>query len=217
MTTRHGLLGLLVLCVACASHPRAPSAPIPPAEAGQVRVAAVAGDAVRDVQPIAIAVTNGRDRPVYFYATQVYAHREDGDERTAPVVPAEAARLAGGKRAPGEAAKNAAVGAATGSVLGAAGGAISGAIQGGVGLATGAGAAVGAFFGILGGLWHGGQAQPDVEGFESRALHDQTMPPRFSATGYVYFPKGTYRTIEVLLVDDAEHVHTLTVPVETAQ
>ena len=170
---------------------------------------------VGSVLPIAVAVTNGRETTMRLDARQIYAH-VDGDERTAPVTPGEAARMAGGRSAPGP-AKRVAVGAATGSVLGAAGGAISGAIQGGIGLATAAGSAVGAFFGILGGVLSGGQSAPDTAGFEDRALRDTTMTPQFSASGYVYFPPGAYRTLEILLTDDAGQVETIMVPIETRE
>jgi len=157
-------------------------------------------------------VTNGRETTVHLDSRQIYAHGE-GEERTAPLVPAEAARLAGGRRVPG-AARSVAVGAATGGVLGAAAGAISGAIQGGIGLATAAGSAVGVFFGVIGGLVSGGHSAPDVQGFEDRALHDTAMPPKFSATGYVYFPAGAYRTVEILLADDTGHVETIAASLE---
>jgi hypothetical protein len=201
---------LLLALVACARHVPVPVAPIPTAAAGEVRASAVAGDAIGSVEPIAIAVTNGRATSVRLDVRQVYAHADDG--RTAPLPPPEAARLAGGRRMPA-ALRGGATGAATGGVLGAIGGAISGAITGGIGLAVAAGSAVGAFFGAIGGALGAGTEAPDVAGFDDRALHDTTLAPGFSANGCVYYPRGAYRSVELLLTDDAGRVERLEVPI----
>jgi hypothetical protein len=205
-------LGCLLLAACAAKTPRATVA-VPSPQAGELRIVAATAENVGDVQPIALGVTNGRPTTVHLQARQIYGHADDTPEggRVAPLPPGEAARQAGGRRAPG-AVRRAATGAVTGSVLGAAGGAISGAIQGGVGLATGAGAAVGAFFGIIGGVLGGG-SQPDVAGFEDRALHDAALESGFSATGYVYYPPGTYREVEVLVTDADGQTESLRVPV----
>jgi hypothetical protein len=188
--------------------------PLPAAEPGRIQAAAVAAVPVGAVQPVAVAMTNGRTVALRLEARQVYAHAAE-DGRTAPLPPGEAARLAGGRRVPG-AVRGGVVGAASGGALGAAGGAISGAIQGGVGLATAAGAAVGAFFGAVAGVLGGGRATPDVAGFTDRALQDATLAPGFSATGYVYYPAGTYRMLEILLTDDAGAVEWTEVTIDAA-
>ncbi|TMA89088.1 MAG: hypothetical protein E6J71_15610 [Deltaproteobacteria bacterium] len=95
----------------------------------------------------------------------------DVAERVAPMIPAEAARRADGRHSPG-------------------------AIRGG---AVGAvGAAIGAITGVI-----GGRRRPaaDVSGFEAQALVATTLEEGFSATGYVYYPAGTYHTLEVLLAE----------------
>lgn len=161
------------------------------------------------VQPIAVALTNGGPAPLRLDARQIYALGED-EARVAPLAPADAARRAGGKRLPG-AVKGGVIGAASGGVLGAIGGAVSGAIQGGIGLAvaagTAAGATVGAILGVLGGRY---RAAPDIGGFVDRALPSSTLERGFSATGYVYYPAGRYRTLEVVIPGDgaAERVRT---------
>ena len=53
--------------------------------------------------------------------------------------------------------------------------------------------------------------------YEDRALHDTTMPPQFSASGYVYFPARAYRSVEILLTDDAGQVETIMTPLETRE
>jgi len=183
-----------------------------------VRAVAVAapplGHGAAGVQPIAVAVTNGRRDPLRLDPRQVYAHRDV--DRVAPLPPAEAARRSGGRSAP-RALERGAVGAVSGGLLGAAGGAISGAIQGGVALATAAGSAVGAFFGALGGVLYGGSRTADVAGFEERGLRDTALAPGFSARGYVYYPPGDYRTLELLLASPGGAVEPVVVPIERSQ
>jgi len=210
---RHSLFALLILSAACACPHPGVTVSVPAPEAGRVRAAAVAAAPVGKVQPVAVGVTNGGAATLRLDVRQVYAHTAR-DERVAPLAPGEAARLAGGQRMPG-AVRGGAVGAVTGGLLGATGGLISGAIQGGVGLAVAAGSAVGAFFGAITGALHGGGSAPDVGGFEDRALHDATLASSFSATGYVYYPRGAYRTLEVLLIDERGRVEKVDTPIDT--
>jgi len=208
---RSAFLTLALLLGCAARHPE-PTLAVPAPESGRVRAVGIVAPPVGDgVQPIVVAVTNGRSEPLRLDARQVYAHL-DGD-RIPPLPPAEAARRSGGRSAP-HALQSGAVGAVTGGLLGAAGGAIAGAIQGGVALATAAGSAVGAFFGAIGGVIHGGGRTADVAGFEERALHATTLAPGFSASGYVYYPRGDYRTLEVLLTDERGGVEPVVVPVK---
>jgi hypothetical protein len=206
-------LSLLLGAAACAAkHPGATVA-VPAPESGRVRAVAQSAEPLGDVHPIAVAVTNGLDRPLRLDARQVYALA--GETRVAPLTPADAARRAGGRKIPGR-LKSGATGAVAGGVLGSIGGAISGAIQGGVGLATAAGAAVGATLGAIGGVIGGGGA-PDVAGFEDRALRDAQLAPTYSASGYVYYPKGTYSQLELLLAgENGADVERLLVPIERA-
>lgn len=158
---------------------------------------AVAADPLDPVQPVAVAVTNGRSESIHVDARQAFAIGASGD-RIAPLPPAEAARLAKGRGLPGSLG-GAGKGAVTGGVLGAIGGAIAGAIQGGIGTAVGAGAAVGVALGaITGALGGGGEPPADVAGFTERALPSLDLAPGLSATGYVYFPEGSYATLELL-------------------
>jgi len=209
------LLALALLLGCAARHPE-PTLVVPAPEPGLVRAVAIVArplGGAAGVQPIGVAVTNGRRESLRLGARQIYAHR-DGD-RIPPLAPAEAAQRSGGRSAP-RALEGGAVGAVTGGLLGAAGGAIAGAIQGGVALATAAGSAVGAFFGAIGGVLHGGGRTPDVAGFEARALHDTTLAPGFSASGWLYYPPGDYRTVELLLGGPGGTVEPLVVPVGRA-
>ena len=209
------LVCALAVAVGCAAR-QPPPLPVPPAEPGRVAVVARAAPRTGPVQPIAVAVTNGTSEPIHLDPRQAYAEDESG-ARFAPLPPAEAARQAGGRRLPG-AVRGGAVGAATGGALGALGGAISGAIQGGIGAAVAVGTAVGAAVGVVTGvLGGGGQAAPDVAGFEGSALRATTLPPGSSGEGYVYYPAGAYHTLELLFgADQAGDIRRERVPVEPA-
>jgi len=88
---------------------------------------------------------------------------------------------------------------------------IVGAVSGGVGLGAAVGAAVSGLFGAISGA-SGKASEPDVAGFEDRALHAAVLAPTFSATGYLYYPLGTYASLEILLLsDDGEVVEPVTV------
>jgi hypothetical protein len=195
---RSALVAVVVLA-ACASK-SAPRVPVPSPETGRVSIAVATADAVGRVQPIGVAVTNGRADGLRLDARQVFASA-DG-ERVAPLTPGDAAREAGGKSAPG-ALGGAVRGAAAGGILGAIGGVVSGAITGGIGIATAAGSAAGAALGaITGAVSGGGNSGGDVAGFQDRALPSSTLQSGFSATGYLYYPAGTYRTLEFLFTDE---------------
>src|SRR5262245_49065286 len=177
------LVGVAALAGCAATRPDL-VAPAP--ENGRVTVRAVAAERTGDVQPVAVAITNGRSAPLRLDPHQVFAHGAAG--RIAPLPPAEAARRAGGGSAPA-ALESGVKGAAAGGILGTIGGAISGAIQGGIGSAIGAGAAVGAALGAITGTVAGARnPSAHVAEFESRALPATTLASGFSATGYVYYP-----------------------------
>jgi hypothetical protein len=193
----------LLLVAACATEQAAVTLPMPTPERGQMSIVAKVLEPLGDVQPIAVAMTNGRAGTVRLDPTQAFA-RGASEARTAPFPPGEAARQAGGQTLPG-AVKEGAIGAARGGAMGAIGSALSdlilGAVSGGIGLGAAAGAAVGGLFGAISGASSGG-GTPDVAGFEERALHAAVLAPTFSATGYLYYPPGDYQTLEILLVGD---------------
>lgn len=205
----------LALSVGCASH-RPPTVPVPPPTPGRVTAVAVEIERVGDVQPIAVAITNGRDSRVRVDPRQIFAPGR-GWDRIAPLPPPEAARLAGGAHLPG-AVRGAATGVVSGGLFGALGGAIAGAIQGGIGAAVAAGSAVGAVIGGITGAIGGGHAPaPDVAGFEDRALRAGVLEPGFSTSGYVYYPAWTYRTLELLVSDERQGVLREVVPITPRQ
>jgi hypothetical protein len=185
----------LVAVVGCAAH--APDVAVPPVTPGVLGARAVAAPHLGDVQPIAVAVTNGRDGTVHLDPRQLFALDGQG-ARVAPLPPAEAARRAGGGTP--SALKGGVTGAAAGGVFGALGGVIAGAIQGGIGAAVAAGSAVGAAIGAITGTISGARDGGGAHAaeFQDRALPEETLASGFSASGYVYYPAGSYRTIELL-------------------
>ena len=193
------LIAALLVLAGCAAR-RAPTLSVPAPQPGRLSMVARAGPAIAAVRPIAVAVTNGRAEPFQLDARQIYAHGER-EERVAPLPPAEAARRADGRRLPGP-VKAGAAGAITGGALGAVSGAITGAIRGGIGAAVAAGSAAGAALGAITGVLWGRRDEPDVAGFEARALQSGSLVPGASATGYVYYPAGTYRSLEILVADE---------------
>jgi len=184
----------------CAARHQAPPLAVPDIETGKAGVRAIAAESLGPVRPVAIAVTNGLGGSIRVDDRQVYAIGASG-ERIAPLPPGEAARLAKGRGLPGSLG-GAGKGAVTGGVLGAVGGAISGAIQGGIGAAVAAGAAVGVALGAITGAIGGGQPPPDVTGFAERGLPSGSLAPGLSSAGYVYYPEGSYETVELLLTED---------------
>jgi hypothetical protein len=191
---------ILAVGLAACSSQQPVRVPVPAPDPTQVTAGSMALDALGDVQPIAVALTNGTNGRLVLDVKQAYAHGADG-ARIAPLTPAEAARQTGGRSLPG-AVERGAVQAAKGGFSGALGAviqaAIGGAVAGGIGIAAATAAALGAVFGAIGGVTSDGPA-PDIAGFEQRALASTTLAPSFSANGYLYYPLGAYQTVELLL------------------
>ncbi len=143
--------------------------------------------------------------------------------RILPVTPAEAIQEAGDadalKAGLTGAAKNAAVGLVAGAVVGGAIGVVAGALIGAPaeGLAYGAalGGGVGAAeAGVAGGVQGQIAAQQDAQTqITSLALQASELNPNFSANGYVFFPKGSYQSVQMTLLNEERHEpQTLTAP-----
>jgi hypothetical protein len=63
----------------------------------------------------------------------------------------------------------------------------------------------GVVFGAITGALAGGggnASQGDVRGFTERSLPDISLAPGLSTTGYVYYPEGSYQTMELQLIDE---------------
>jgi len=172
-------------------------------EAGQLSVAMQPANTIGDVQPVYVSIANGTDIPRAIVPSQIFALDEQG-QRIAPLPPGEAAREAGGA---GELKAALASGAATGAITGAFGagiGAIAGSLihSGATGAALGG--AIGAGQGALQGAFAGpGKANQQAnEQLTALALEKSDVRNNYTVSGYVFFPKGDYKQLQLLLVDN---------------
>ena len=213
LALRIGVVAALFATFGCATAP-APIAHTPnivatPQE-GRVAVSVSAAPTVGEVTPVYVSVANGTDDPRSVVPSQIFALNEAG-ERVAPLPPGEAARQSGNARELEGAVKSAAISGAGGGAVGAAAGAVAGAAGNSGGWfgfgGPSAGALVGTAFGAAGGLVSGaekGQAKADQQAnqqLQAVSLKPEEVRKNFTVSGYVFFPKGQYTQVEMLLVD----------------
>src|SRR6202167_318319 len=177
---------------------------------GQLAVSVAAAPTVGEVTPVYVSIANGTDATRSVVPSQVFALNDSG-ERVAPLPPGEAARQAGSAKELEGAVKSAAVSGVGGAAVGAAAGAIAGAAgrsSGWFGFGSpGAGALVGTAFGGAYGGFSGarlGQSKADQQAnqqLEALSLKSEEVRKDFTVSGYVFFPKGQYNQVEMLLVD----------------
>ena len=198
------LLALLLNACAVASAPLAntPQVAATPTQ-GELSVQAQAGKPIGDLIPVYVSVANGTDVGRSLQPSQIFAI-DDADNRIAAIPPAEAARQAGGSEALGSALKSGAVSGLIGGGIGAALGAIGGAIFGGAATGAALGGVVGAGESALSGAMMGpGQAQSQAnQQIGALALPATEVRKDFSVGGYVFFPKGSYQALELLVVNN---------------
>jgi len=169
---------------------------------GELSVTSSPSKTIGAVQPVYVSIANGTDVPRTVVPNQIFALNDDGS-RVAPLPPAEAARQAGGA---GELKAALLSGAASGAVEGAFGagiGAIAGSLihSGATGAALGG--AIGAGSGVVNGAYAGpGRAREQAnQQLTALALPSQDVRHDFTVSGYVFFPKGDYKQLLLLLVD----------------
>jgi hypothetical protein len=204
---RRRLWFTLSFIVAGCTLARAPLKDVPKVvatpEPGQVSVAIQPANTIGDVQPVYISIANGTDIPRAVVPSQIFALDAQG-QRIAPLPPGEAAREAGGA---GELKAALASGAASGAVVGAFGAGI-GAIAGALIHSGATGAALGGAIGGGQGLVQGAFAGPSKADQQAKdqltalALQSGDVRNNFTVSGYVFFPKGDYEQIQLLLVDN---------------
>lgn len=203
---RVALAAIAFACWGCAVAP-APLRDTPHVVAtpsrGQLTVSSETHKPIGGVLPVYLSIANGTDSPCTVVPNQIFALNEHGN-RVAPLPPAEAARRAGdagelraallsaGVSGLVEGAIGAGIGAVAGSLIdsGATGAALGGAIGAGSGAVTGASA---------------GPAKADAQAatqLTALALPAQDVRRDFTVSGYVFFPKGDYQRIQMLVVDD---------------
>ena len=206
------MIAAVVAVSGCATAP-APIAHTPNVVAtpqqGRVAVSVSAAPTVGEVTPVYVSVANGTNDPRSVIPSQIFALNQSG-ERVAPLPPGEAARQAGGANELEGAVKSAAISGVGGAAVGAGAGAIAGAAghAGWFGFGSpGAGALVGTAFGAAGGILGGaekGQSKADQQAnqqLQAVSLKPEEVRKDFTVSGYVYFPKGQYNQVEMLLVD----------------
>ena len=208
-----GALALAIAISGCAVAP-APIAHTPNVvatpEQGRVAISVAAAPTVGEVTPVYVSVANGTDDTRAVVPSQVFALNDSG-ERVAPLPPGEAARQAGSAKELEGAVKSGAVSGVGGAALGAAAGAIAGTAGRSAGWfgfgSPGAGALVGTAFGGAYGVFSGaekGQSKADQQAnqqLEALSLKSEEVRKDFTVSGYVFFPKGQYNQVEMLLVD----------------
>jgi MFS family permease len=212
------LLALIAL-IACAAGCAIAPAPIKDTpqivatpESGQVNVTLSPAPTVGNVQPVFVSIANGTDMPRSVVPSQVFALNEDGD-RVAPLPPGEAARQAGNANELTGVMESSAVGGILEGAIGAGVGAIVGSVTPrntnflfgvhGAGNGAAVGGAIGAGHGLIGG---GAKGQGRADQQASQQLGAVALTPAevrrdFTVSGYVFFPKGDYKQLQVLLVD----------------
>jgi hypothetical protein len=169
---------------------------------GELTVAVNKAAAVGEVTPVNVSVANGTDISRTVVPSQIFAINESG-QRVAPLPPGEAARQAGGAGELKAAIESGAVSGVAGGALGAGLGAAVGAVAGGIGPSAMIGAATGAGWGMFSGAGRGqdrANAQASAQ-LGSLALPREDVAHNFTVSGYVFFPKGEYQQVQVLMIN----------------
>ncbi|HYL59219.1 MAG TPA: hypothetical protein VEU51_10135 [Candidatus Acidoferrales bacterium] len=169
---------------------------------GQLAVSVAAAPTIGEVTPVYVSIANGTDDTRAIMPSQVFALNQAG-ERVAPLPPGEAARQSGNAGELKGALKSAVFSGALAGGVGAGLGAAVGSAFG----AAGSGAIVGSAYGAGYGMLHGaerGQSRADQQAnqqIEALSLKPEEVRKDFTVSGYVFFPKGHYQQVEMLLVD----------------
>lgn len=169
---------------------------------GELSVSSRHAASVGQVTPVLVSIANGTDINREVVPSQVFALNEVG-ERVAPLPPGEAARQAGGAGALKAALTSAVAGGVAEGAFGAAIGAATGAFTGDIGTAAALGGGIGGGLGVIHGAQKGQQeAQHQAqEQISALALQRSDVRRNFTVSGYVFFPKGSYSGIEMLMVN----------------
>jgi hypothetical protein len=170
---------------------------------GQLDISSDPRPLVGDVQPVYVSIANGTDTPHSVVPSQIFALNEAGD-RVAPIPAGEAARQAGGSGELKAALESGAVSGLLGAGVGAGLGAIAGSLIHSGAQGAGLGTAIGGGWAGLQGVTAGQQKadqQANVQ-INALALQQGDVRTNFTVSGYVFFPKGEYKQLQVVLVDN---------------
>jgi hypothetical protein len=169
---------------------------------GQISITSQSKPAVGSVLPVYVSVANGTDVPRAIVPSQIFALDENGD-RIAPLPAGEAARQAGGSGELKAAMTSAAISGIGVGAVGTAVGAIAGSVLGSGATGAAVGGAIGAGEGVIGGAPAGMQEAKNQANQQigALALQGSDVGKDFTVSGYVFFPQGSYKEIEMLLVN----------------
>ena len=197
-----GLIAITVFACAIAKPPiQETSQVVATPVQGELTVAANKTPSVGEVTPVNVSVANGTDITRSVVPSQIFAINSSG-QRVAPLPPGEAARQAGNAGELKAAITSGAVSGVAGGALGAGLGAAVGAFTGGIGPGAIIGAALGAGEGIFRGAEKGqDRADQEAHQLDSLALHQEDVAHNFTVSGYVFFPKGEYQQLQVLMIN----------------
>jgi hypothetical protein len=197
-----GVIATVAGCAVAEAPLKTTSQIVATPQPGALDVSSQPSALIGDVQPVYVSIANGTDTPRSVVPSQIFALNAAGN-RVAPLPAGEAARQAGGA---GE-LKAALVSGATSGVLGAGVGAGLGAITGSLLHSGATGAVLGAALGggqagIQGAM--AGQQKADQQAstqLNALALQQTDVRRNFTVSGYVFFPKGDYKQLQLVLVD----------------
>jgi hypothetical protein len=209
MTTRRsqsGFLFFLATIAGCAiASPPLKDIPqiVATPQTGQTTITTQPVAPVGEIQPVYVSIANGSDMPKSVVPSQIFALDSAGN-RIGPIPAGEAARQAGGAGELKAALESGAASGFIGSAVGAGLGAVAGSLihSGATGAALGSvvGAGEGGLHGVVAGSDKADkQAQTQMTAL---ALQPADVRQNFTVNGYVFFPKGDYRQIQLVLVDD---------------
>jgi len=202
---RVAYVALIAIALGCGFAPaplrNTPSIVATP-QPGQLSITSQSKPAVGSVVPVYVSVANGTDVPRAVVPSQVFALDENGD-RVAPLPPGEAARQSGNAGQLKAALTSAAISGVGLGAAGAAVGAIAGSVLGSGATGAAVGGAIGAGEGVIGGAPAGMQEAKSQANQQigALALQGGDVGKDFTVSGYVFFPQGSYKEIELLLVN----------------
>ncbi len=198
---------LLLAAAGCVRKPVvAPRAVVPQAGLSEIRIAGSPGKVFGHMVALGIGLANGDSRTYIVSADRIFAIEENGSQ-IAPLGVDEAARQAGGVTALVAGLEGAGAGALLSGLLGSLTGAMVGVAQGG-GRGAGQGAAVGGAVGMaagaLGGFY---ESKTETEREIMRQLRglylgERKLSPGLPASGFVFFPEGSYVGVKAFLVEE---------------
>lgn len=196
--------------------PDTPRVALTPAK-GAITMQATPGTPIGDLVPVDLAIANGTDEPYRIEPDQIFAINEQG-QRIMPIPASQAIAEAGDANNLKAGLLGAGKSGLVGGLAGAAAGAAIGASVGMIVLSPAEGAMVGAALGgsigaasggIYGGLQGQSAAHRDAESqISALSLQTRDANPNYSVNGYVFFPKGTYTSVEMNLFNEETHLST---------